>query len=93
MAGANGQDEAICASSESPIARLTRKAKVTGQTKYADDLVFPRMLHTKILRSTVPHARILKIDTSKAESYPGVKVVLTRKRPADSLRRSTGQRG
>jgi 4-hydroxybenzoyl-CoA reductase alpha subunit len=37
------------------------------------------MLHTKLLRSTVPHARIVRIDTSKAEDYPGVKAVLTGK--------------
>jgi 4-hydroxybenzoyl-CoA reductase alpha subunit len=59
-----------------PLRKVDAEAKVTGQTKYADDLVFPRMLHTKILRSTIPHGRILKIDTSKAERYPGVKAVL-----------------
>jgi len=41
--------------------------KVTGAAKYAGDIVLPRTLCGKILRSPHPHARILKIDTSKAE--------------------------
>ena len=46
-----------------PLRKVDAYSKVTGQTKYANDLVFPRMLHTKILRSTIPHGRILKIDS------------------------------
>ena len=42
--------------------------KVTGQFKYTADLEFPGMLHAKILFSPVPHARIKKIDTSRAEA-------------------------
>jgi 4-hydroxybenzoyl-CoA reductase alpha subunit len=53
--------------------------KCTGVTKYADDLVLPRMLHTKLLRSSVPHGRIVRIDTGKAEKLRGVKAVLTGK--------------
>src|SRR5580765_4657483 len=60
-----------------PRRRVDGRAKVTGQTKFADDLVFPRMLHGKLLRSPHPHARIIRIDTSKAESLPGVHLVLT----------------
>ena len=75
MAGANGKRSDLRVVGK-PHRKVDAHSKVTGQTKYADDLVFPRMLHTKILRSTIPHGRILKIDTSKAESYPGVKVVL-----------------
>ena len=78
MAGANGKRSDLRVVGK-PHRKVDAHSKVTGQTKYADDLVFPRMLHTKILRSTIPHGRILKIDTSKAESYPGVKVVLTGK--------------
>ena len=52
-------------------------AKVTGQTRFADDLFLPRMLYAKLLRSTQPHARISRIDTTKAESLDGVKAVLT----------------
>ena len=52
-------------------------AKATGATKYTDDLVLPRMAHGKILRSPHPHAKILKIDTSKAEELDGVYAVMT----------------
>ena len=76
MGGANGAERKNLRVIGKPHRKVDAASKVTGQTKYADDLVFPRMLYTKILRSTVPHGRILKIDTSKAESYPGVKVVL-----------------
>ena len=57
--------------------RVDGRAKVTGQTRFADDLVFPRMLHGKLLRSPHPHARITRIDTSRAEGLPGVHLVLT----------------
>jgi 4-hydroxybenzoyl-CoA reductase subunit alpha len=60
-----------------PRRRVDGRAKVTGQTKFADDLMLPRMLHCKLLRSTVPHARILAIDTSRALAHPGVHLVLT----------------
>jgi 4-hydroxybenzoyl-CoA reductase subunit alpha len=52
-------------------------AKVTGATKFADDLALPRMLYCKLLRSPHPHARITAIDTTKARQLPGVKAVLT----------------
>ena len=51
--------------------------KVTGRAKYANDTVFTDMLHGKILRSPHAHARILSIDTSAAEAYPGVRAVVT----------------
>ncbi len=53
--------------------------KVTGQALYIDDLELPGMLYGKILFSKYPHARILNIDTSKAERLPGVKAVVTAK--------------
>jgi len=59
-----------------PWKKVDASAKVTGETKFADDIFLPRMLHCKILRSSAPHARIVKIDTSKAEAYRGVKAVL-----------------
>ena len=46
------------------------RAKVTGQTRFADDIVLPRMLHGRLLRSPQPHARIVRIDTSKAARFP-----------------------
>ncbi len=54
-------------------------AKVTGATKFADDLALPRMLYAKLLRSPHPHARILSVDTSRARQLEGVKAVLTGK--------------
>lgn len=59
-----------------PWRKVDASAKVLGQTKFADDLMLPRMLHCKILRSSVPHGKIARIDVSKAEKYPGVKAVL-----------------
>jgi len=51
--------------------------KVAGQTLFADDIVLPRMLWCKLLRSPHPHARIISIDASKALALPGVEAVLT----------------
>ncbi len=62
-----------------PIPRVDARAKVTGQAKYAADYEMPGMLWGAIKRSPYPHARILKIDTSKAERLPGVKAVITGK--------------
>jgi 4-hydroxybenzoyl-CoA reductase subunit alpha len=59
--------------------RVDGRAKVTGQTRFADDIDLPRMLAGKLLRSSVPHARIVRIETSKAEACPGVHLVLTGK--------------
>ena len=61
---------------KSPI-KVDAMAKVTGETRFADDLSLPRMLHCKIHRSHVAYARIVSIDTSAAEALPGVVAVLT----------------
>ncbi|MEO0480383.1 MAG: molybdopterin cofactor-binding domain-containing protein [Planctomycetota bacterium] len=57
--------------------KIDARSRATGQTKYADDLSLPRMLHMKLLRSTVAHANIKSIDTSKAEAMDGVIAVST----------------
>ncbi len=62
-----------------PRRRVDARAKVTGQTRFADDIFLPRMAHCKLLRSPHPHARIRKIDTSRALAHPGVYLVLTGK--------------
>ena len=59
------------------VPRVDGIEKVTGKAKFLGDLAIPGMLHGKILRSTYPHAQILAIDTSKAESLPGVAAVFT----------------
>src|SRR5450755_1017657 len=60
-----------------PRRRVDGRAKVTGQTKFADDVVLPRMVHAKLLRSSIPHATITRIDTTRACAHPGVHLVLT----------------
>ena len=60
-----------------PRRRVDARGKVTGHTQYAGDLVFPRMLFCKLLRSPHPHALIRRIDTTRAEAAPGVHLVLT----------------
>ncbi|MGH2443351.1 MAG: xanthine dehydrogenase family protein molybdopterin-binding subunit, partial [Chloroflexota bacterium] len=54
-------------------------AKLTGAARYTDDLKLPRMAFGRLLRSPHPHARILRIDTSRAEELPGVLAVVTGK--------------
>ena len=60
-----------------PLPKVDAAAKVTGRAVYADDMLLPRTLHCKILRSPHPHARILSIDTSAARRIPGVQAVIT----------------
>jgi xanthine dehydrogenase molybdenum-binding subunit len=52
-------------------------AKVTGKAKYAEDFRADGMLFCKLLLSPYPHARVTRIDTSKALAMPGVKGILT----------------
>src|SRR5471030_2490500 len=53
--------------------------KVTGRAAFAADTNMPGMIWGKMLRSPHPHARIISIDTSKAEALPGVKAIVTAK--------------
>ncbi len=52
-------------------------AKVKGAAQFTDDIILPGMLHGRILRSHLPHAKILNIDTSRAAKLSGVKGVIT----------------
>ena len=61
------------------VLRRDGPAKVTGQAKYTVDIQLPGMLVGRVLRSPHPHARILSIDTSRAERLKGVKAVITGK--------------
>jgi CO/xanthine dehydrogenase Mo-binding subunit len=56
--------------------RIDAYERVTGQAHYTGDIQVPGMLYARVLRSNVPHAKILSIDTSKAEKLPGVKVII-----------------
>jgi 4-hydroxybenzoyl-CoA reductase subunit alpha len=62
-----------------PFRKVDARAKCTGQTKFADDIVLPRMLYARLLRSPVPHALIKSIDVSRALELPGVAAVITGK--------------
>src|SRR4029077_10922410 len=60
-----------------PLPKVDAVSRVTGQAIYADDMLPPRTLHCRILRSPHPHARILAIDTSAARRIAGVVAVIT----------------
>jgi CO/xanthine dehydrogenase Mo-binding subunit len=57
--------------------RIDALQRVTGAAKYTGDVHLPGMLYARVLRSPHPHARIRKIDVSKALALPGVKAILT----------------
>ena len=59
------------------IIRTDAVEKVTGQAKYIGDMKFPNMVYGKILRSPHPHARIISLNTEKAEKMPHVLKVIT----------------
>jgi 4-hydroxybenzoyl-CoA reductase alpha subunit len=62
-----------------PFRKVDARAKCVGQTKFADDIVLPRTLFCRMLRSHLPHALIKNIDVSKALALPGVFAVVTGK--------------
>jgi CO/xanthine dehydrogenase Mo-binding subunit len=57
--------------------RVDAAEKLRGDARFVGDLTLPRMLHGKVLRSPVAHARIVSIDASEALAMPGVVAVLT----------------
>ncbi len=59
------------------VPRLEGAEKVSGKLRYAADFEIPGSLCAKILRTSLPHARIVKIDKSKAEQLPGVRAIIT----------------
>src|SRR5438128_10745572 len=82
MAGKNASDRPAVSPSDRRIVgrsmpKVDAVAKVTGATRFADDLAFPRMLYCRLLRSTQPHARIVSIDVTRAKQLDGVHAVLT----------------
>src|SRR5436305_1673332 len=60
-----------------PRPKVDAYGKVTGRALYADDIMLPRMLYGRLLRSPHPHARIVSIDTRHAMELPGVLAVIT----------------
>ena len=59
------------------VPRVDGIEKVTGKAKFVGDISVPGMLYGKILRSPYPHARLLSIESKKAEALAGVVAVLT----------------
>jgi xanthine dehydrogenase molybdenum-binding subunit len=58
------------------ISRIDAYERVTGRAHYTGDLQLANMLYARVLRSTVPHAKIISIDVSKAEKLPGVRAII-----------------
>jgi len=56
--------------------RIDGPPKATGKADYCMDIQLPGMLYMRLLTSPYPHAKILKMDTSKAEELPGVRYIL-----------------
>ena len=73
---ANSRDLSIVGRS---VPRVDGVDKVTGQAKYAGDLIIPGVIEGKFLRSPYAHARIRSIDSSEAEAMPGVVALVTSK--------------
>jgi CO/xanthine dehydrogenase Mo-binding subunit len=61
------------------VGRVEGVEKVSGQAPYAADILLPETLWGKILRSPYPHARVVRVDTSKAWKVEGVKAIVTGK--------------
>jgi CO/xanthine dehydrogenase Mo-binding subunit len=91
--GKNGEEDAYTVVEEADLAPWQTKAdfavvgrreqrrdgleKVTGRARYAYDTRLPGQLYAGVLRSPLPHARVARIDTSRAEALPGVYAVLS----------------
>lgn len=65
--------------------RVDAREQVTGRVQYTDDLSVPGMLYAKALHSSEHHARIVELDTSRAEKLPGVRAVATAKDAPDNI--------
>jgi xanthine dehydrogenase molybdenum-binding subunit len=59
------------------VERVDAYERLSGEAKYASDIYFPGMLYAKMLRSPLPHAKVVHIDASKAQALPGVRMILT----------------
>src|SRR5438128_5827598 len=60
-----------------PTPRVEGQEKVTGATQYTADVALPGTLWGRALRSPLPHAHILRIDTTRAQQVPGIHAGLT----------------
>ncbi len=57
--------------------RLDTPEKATGRARFISDVAVPGMLHARLWRSPLPHARVTRVDTARAAAAPGVRAVLT----------------
>src|SRR5512143_3612301 len=76
-----------------PRPRVDGYERVSGSAIYAIDVTFPDMLHAAIVRCPHAHARVKKVDASKAEKMPGVRAVLTGESPGAKLPWYFGEKG
>src|SRR6266508_4424768 len=60
-----------------PVPRLEGGEKLSGRARYTGDYRVPGMLHGAVLRSSLPHARLLRVDTAKARQLAGVHAVIS----------------
>ena len=58
------------------VERVDGPEMLTGQALYGPDMKLPNMLWGKILRSPIPHGKVLRVDVEKAKKHPGVKAVI-----------------
>ena len=68
-----------------PLPRVDAYERVSGSALYPSDVILPDMLYGAILRCPHAHARVLRIDTTRAESMPGVRAVLTGQSPGADI--------
>ena len=57
------------------VERYDGQAKVSGRARYTSDVQLPGMLYAKFVNASVPHAKVVSVDTSDAEKFPGVRGV------------------
>jgi len=76
-----------------PLSRVDGYERVSGTAMYTLDVALPDMLHAAIVRCPHAHARVTKVDTSRAEKMPGVRAVLTGTTPGADLPWYFGEQG
>jgi len=68
-----------------PIPRVDAYERVSGTAVYTLDMTLPDMLHAAIVRCPHAHARVVSVDTSRAEGMPGVRAVITASTPGADI--------
>lgn len=68
-----------------PLPRVDAYERVSGTAVYTLDMTLPDMLHAVILRCPHAHARVVRVDTSRAEAMPGVRAVMTASTPGAAI--------